>query len=118
MRAMMAGMVAVAMLAGLGSAGVAQGQDARVPQAEADADRIEAQAMYDRQKQRDQAEADRVAKTNLERKTDYELYIARQRAEHEAKMAKWRADVARQKAEYEAQVARCRAGDKTACAPR
>ncbi|RYY43038.1 MAG: hypothetical protein EOP59_08740, partial [Sphingomonadales bacterium] len=53
----------------------AQTHDPRVPASEAEADRIEAQAMYDRQKQRDQAEADRVAKTNLDRKTDYELYL-------------------------------------------
>jgi hypothetical protein len=91
-------------------------QDVRIPQTEQDADRIEAQAMYDRQRQRDQAEADRVAKTNLGRKADYELYLAKQKAEHEARMAQWRADVARQKAEYEARVAKCIA-DKT-CAPR
>ncbi len=91
-------------------------QDSRIPQTEQDADRIEAQAMYDRQRQRDQAEADRVAKTNLDRQSDYDLYLAKQKADHEAKMAQWRADVARQKAEYEARVAQCIA-TKT-CAPR
>ncbi len=103
----------------------AQTHDPRVPASEADADRIEAQAMYDLQKQRDQAEADRVAKTNLDRKTDYELYLARQQAEHDAKMAAWRADVARREAEaarvradWEARVARCKAGDRSACAPK
>ena len=100
-------------------------QDPRIPRDEQDADRIEAQRMYDQQKQRDQAEADRVAKTNLDRKTDYDLYIARQKAEHEKKMAAWRADVARREAEaariradWEAQVARCKAGDRSACAPK
>lgn len=101
------------------------GQDPRIPQAEQDADRIEAQRSYDAQRQRDQAEADRVARITLERKTDYELYLARQKAEHEAKMAAWRADVARReaeaarvRAEWEAQVARCKAGDRSACAPK
>jgi hypothetical protein len=94
----------------------AAAQDTRIPQTEQDADRIEAQAMYDRQRQRDQAEADRVAKTNLGRQADYELYLAKQKADYEARMAKWRADVARQKAEYEAKVAKCIA-EKT-CAPR
>jgi hypothetical protein len=93
-------------------------QDPRIPQAEQDADRIEAQAMYDRQRQRDQAEADRIAKETVRRQTDYELYLARQKAEQDAKMAAWRAEVARQKAEYEAQVARCLGGDRTACAPK
>ncbi|MEG3179268.1 hypothetical protein [Sphingomonas sp. LT1P40] len=93
-------------------------QDPRIPQAEQDADRIEAQAMYDRQRQRDQAEADRVAKTNLDRQSDYDLYVARQKADYEAKMAQWRADNARREADYQARVARCLAGDRTACAPR
>jgi hypothetical protein len=103
----------------------AQTHDPRISREEADADRIEAQQMYDLQKQRDQAEADRVAKTNLDRKTDYELYLARQKAEHEAKMAAWRAEVARQqaqaareRADWEARVARCQAGDRSACAPK
>lgn len=114
--------VVVAMIAALPALAM---QDPRIPQAEQDADRIEAQRMYDAQRQRDQAEADRVAKTNLERKTDYELYLARQKAEHEAKMAAWRADVARREAEaarvradWEARVARCKAGDRSACAPK
>ena len=103
----------------------AQTHDPRISPAEADADRIAAQRMYDQQKQRDQAEADRVAKTNLDRKSDYELYLARQKAEHDAKMAAWRADVARReaeaarvRAEWEAKVARCKAGDRSACAPK
>lgn len=118
-----------AALLALASTGAAvsaqQTHDPRISRAEADADRIEAQRMYDLQKQRDQAEADRVARTNLERKTDYDLYIARQKAEHEAKMAAWRADVARREAEaarvradWEAKVARCKAGDRSACAKR
>ena len=103
----------------------AQTHDPRVSREEADADRMAAQRMYDQQKQRDQAEADRVAKTNLERKADYDLYLARQKAEHDAKMVAWRADVARReaeaarvRAEWEAKVARCKAGDRSACAPR
>ena len=91
-------------------------QDPRLPQAEQDGDRIEAQALYDQQRQRDQAEADRVAKTNLDRQTDYDLYVAKKKAEHEARMAQWRAEVAKQKADYEAKVARCLA-EKT-CSPR
>lgn len=82
-------------------------QDPRIPKVERDADRIEADAMYSRQRQRDQAEADRVAKTNLDRQTDYNLYLAKKKAEYDASMARWRADVARQKAEYEARVAKC-----------
>lgn len=100
-------------------------QDPRIPRAEQDADRIEAQRMYDQQKQRDQAEADRVARINLDRKADYDLYLARKKAEHDAKMAAWRADVARREAEaarvradWEARVARCKAGDRSACAPK
>lgn len=87
-------------------------------QIETDADRIAAQAMYEQQRQRDQVEADRVAKTNLDRQSDYDLYIAKQQADYDAKMAQWRADVARQKADYDARVARCLGGDRTACAPR
>lgn len=101
------------------------GQDPRIPQAEQDADRIEAQRLYDAQRQRDQDEAERVDKTNLGRQADYDLYVARQKAEHERKMAAWRAEVARQqaeaaraRAEWEAQVARCKAGDRSACAPK
>lgn len=93
------------------------GQDHRIPQTEQDADRMEAQRLYERQRQRDQAEADRVDKTNLGRQADYDLYIARQKAEYEAKMAQWRADVARQKAEHDARVAKCVA-DGTCSAPR
>jgi hypothetical protein len=92
------------------------GQDPRIPQAEQDADKIEADAMYARQRQRDQAEVDRVAKTNLGRQGDYDLYLAKQKADYDAKMAAWRAENARIKAEYEARVAKCVA-DKT-CAPR
>jgi hypothetical protein len=91
-------------------------QDPRLPQAEQDGDRIEAEAMYDKQRQRDQAEADRVAKTNLDRQSDYDLYLAKQKADYDAKMAKWRADVAQQKADYEARVAQCIAEKR--CAPR
>ncbi|PKP89448.1 MAG: hypothetical protein CVT77_17835, partial [Alphaproteobacteria bacterium HGW-Alphaproteobacteria-16] len=70
----------------------AQTSDPRIPAAEAEADRAKADALYAAQRQRDQQEADRVAKTNLDRQADYNLYIARQKAEHEAKMAKWRED--------------------------
>ncbi|MBX3593109.1 hypothetical protein [Sphingomonas sp.] len=107
-----------ALIALIATPALAQSYDPRIPKAEADADRMEAQALYDRQKQRDREEADRVAKTNLDRQSDYDMYVARQKADYEAKMAKWRADVARQQAEYEALVARCKAGDRTACAPR
>ena len=99
----------------LAAAPVGAAQDPRIPAAEQAGDKIAADALYDRQRQRDQAEADRVAKTNLDRRADYELYVARQKAEHEARMAKWRADVAKQEADHAARVAKCIA-DKT-CAP-
>ncbi len=107
--------LAVAMM--VGDAPVVA-QDARIPQPEQDADRVEAQALYDQQKQRDQVEADRVAKINLDRQSDYDLYLAKQKAEYDAKMAQWRADVARQEADYADRVARCKAGERAACAPR
>lgn len=116
---------AAALLALTAAPAIAQHSDPRIPQAEADADRAEAQRMYEAQRQRDQAEADRVAKTNLDRQADYDLYIARQKADYDAKMAAWRADVARQqeeaarvRADWEARVARCKAGDRSACAPK
>ncbi|MFL9841015.1 hypothetical protein ABS767_08585 [Sphingomonas sp. ST-64] len=103
----------------------AQTYDPRIPAAEAEADRAEAQRMYEAQRRRDQDEADRVAKTNLDRQADYDLYIARQKADYEAKMAAWRADVARRDAEaarvradWEARVARCKSGDRSACRPK
>lgn len=97
----------VATLAMMLAALPAAAQDPRISRQEQDQDRIKAQALYDQQKQRDQAEADRVAKTNLDRRSDYDLYIAKKKAEHEARMAQWRADVARQKADYDAKVAKC-----------
>ena len=99
----------------LAAAAVVAVQDPRISEAEQVGDKITADTLYDRQRQRDQAEADRVAKTNLDRQADYELYVARQKAEHEARMAKWQADVAKQKADHAARVAKCIA-DKT-CAP-
>ena len=118
-------MFAVALLAVTAAPAIAQHSDTRIPQAETDADRAEAQRLYEAKRRRDQAEADRVAKTNLDRQADYDLYIARQKAEYEAKMAAWRADVARQqeeaarvRADWEARVARCKAGDRSACAPK
>ena len=78
------------------------GQDPRIPQAEQDADRIEAQRSYDAQRQRDQAEADRVARITLERKTDYELYLARQKADQPC-AGLWQGAAVQQGAEFAVQ---------------
>lgn len=80
------------------------------------ADLAKANASYQQQRARQEAEYARVARENANRQAAYKAQVAKQQADYKAMIAAREAQAAQARAEWEARVARCKAGDKKSCA--
>mgnify|MGYP003392320334 CR=1 FL=1 len=79
------------------------------------ADLAKANASYQQQRARQDAEYARVARENADRQAAYKAQVAKQQADYKAMIASREAETARIRAEWAEQAARCKAGDKKAC---